>query len=109
MSSDLATKIFRMQGQPPYGFPVQLSEDVIPNPETKEPMTVYYLLFKNSLYQRLAQNRQKLVDVARWLKDTHDAMRNVGLRVIIQPIFDDYEGLQADSASYKKQLIIDKR
>ena len=100
MSSELATKIFRMQGTPPYGFPVQLSEDVIPNPETKEPMTVYYLLFKN---------RQKLVDVARWLKDTHDAMRNVGLRVIIQPIFDDYDGLTPDSASYKKQLIVDKR
>ncbi len=109
MSSELATKIFRMQGQPPHGFPVQLSEDVIPNPETKEPMAVYYLLFKNSLYQRLAQNRQKLVDVARWLKDTHDAMRNVGFRVIIQPIFDDYDGLTPDSASYKKQIIVDKR
>ena len=109
MSSELATKIFRMQGQPPYGFPVQLSEDVIPDPETREPMTVYYLLFKNSLYQRLAKNRQKLVHVARWLKDTHDAMRNMGLRVIIQPIFDDYDGLTPDSAAYKKQIIIDKR
>ena len=59
MSSEIATKIFRAQGQPPHGFRVSLSEDVIPDPETKQPVTVYYLLFKNNDYQRIAKNNRQ--------------------------------------------------
>ena len=114
MSNDFAKKVFRAQGHPPHGFRVSLSEDVIPDPETKQPVTVYYLLFKNNDYQRIAKsNRQQFVDIARWLKDAHDAMRSVGLRVIIQPMFDQTpganDGLTPDKLRYKLQQIINKR
>jgi len=114
MSSELATKIFRAQGYPPHGFKVALSEDIVPDPETKEPVKIYYLLFKNDDYQEVAKSsRQHLVDVARWLKDAHDAMRSVGLRVIIQPVFDQTpganDGLTPDQLKYKLQEIINKK
>ena len=108
-STQLAQTIFRAQGTPPHGLQVDLSEDIIPDPETQQPVTIYYLLFKNSAYQKVAENRQHLVDVSRWLKATHDAMRSVGLRVIIQPIFDGYDGLTPDQLQYKLQEIINKK
>ena len=109
-STETAQTIFRAQGDPPWGFPVSLSEDIINNPETGQPMTVYYLLFKNSLYQKAAAgNRQKFVDIARWLRDCHEAMRATGLKVIIQPIFDGYDGLEADNLQYKLQELRKKK
>jgi len=66
-------------------------------------------LFKNSDYQALSNNRQHCVDVARWLKNTHDAIRGYGISVVIQPIFDDYEGLSPDQLKYKLQEIINKK
>ena len=107
--TEIAQTIFRAQGTPPHGLQVNLSEDTILDPETQQPVTIYYLLFKNSAYQKLAENRQRLVDVSRWLKATHDAMRSVGLRVIIQPIFDGYDGLTPDQLQYKLQEIINKK
>ena len=65
MNRDFVVSVYQKQGPPPHGFSVALSEDVVPNPETKEPMTVYLLLFKNSDYQTLSKNRQHFVDVAR--------------------------------------------
>ena len=109
MNRDFVVSVYQKQGPPPHGFSVALSEDVVPNPETKEPMTVYLLLFKNSDYQVLSKNRQHFVDVARWLKDTHDAIRGYGISVVIQPIFDDYEGLSPDQLKYKLQEIINKK
>jgi hypothetical protein len=109
-SAEMAQTIFKAQGNPPWGFNVALSEDVIPNPETGDPMTIYYLLFKNSEYQKVAQgNRQQFVDIARWLRDCHEAMSGVGLKVLVQPIFDGYDGLTPDQAKYKTQEIRKKK
>ncbi len=109
-STEMAQTIFRAQGNPPWGFDVALSEDIIPNPETQQPMKIYYLLFKNSEYQKVAAgDRQQFVDVARWLRDTHEAMSAVGLKVMIQPIFDGYDGLSADNLKYKMQEIRKKK
>jgi hypothetical protein len=107
--TELAQTIFRAAQPVPHGFPVELSEDEIVDPQTGDMVVVHYLLFKNSLYQRLSKNRQKFVDVARWLKTTHDAMRSVGLRPVIQPIFDGYDGLTPDQLKYKLQEIINKK
>ena len=109
MNRDFVVSVYQKQGPPPHGFSVALSEDVVPNPETKEPMTVYLLLFKNSDYQALSKNRQHFVDVARWLKNTHDAMRGYGLKVQIQPLFTDSVGLRPDQLKYKLQEIINKK
>lgn len=107
--TQLAQAIFRSNQPVPHGFPVELSEDDIVDPQTGDKITVHYLLFQNSDYQRLSKNRQKFVDVVRWLKATHDAMKSVGLRPIIQPMFDTYEGLTPDQAKYKLQEIIRKK
>ena len=98
--------IYRNQGAPPHGFGVELGVIVLPDPETKEPTTVYTLEFQNSEYQALSRNRQHFVDVARWLKNTHDAMSGYGLKVLIQPLFTDSVGLRPDQLKYKLQEII---
>ena len=109
-STEMAQTIFKAQGNPPWGFNVALSEDEILNPETQQPMTIYYLLFKNSEYQKFAAgSRQQFVDIARWLRDCHEAMSGVGLKVMIQPIFDGYDGLESDDLKYKLQEIIRKK
>ena len=107
--TEMAQTIFRKNQPVPHGFPVELSEDEIFDPVTGDMVTIHYLLFQNSLYQRLSKSRQKFVDVARWLKATHDEMKSMGLRPVIQPIFDTYDGLAPDSAKYKVQEIIRKR
>jgi hypothetical protein len=43
------------------------------------------------------------------LKQTHDAMRSFGLRALVQPIFDGYEGLTPDKLQYKLQELRKKR
>lgn len=107
MSNDFAKKVFKQGGPPPHGFKVSLSEDIVKDPETQKPVKIYYLLFKNSEFQALKRNQ--LVDVSVWLKQTHDAMRSVGLRALIQPIFDGYEGLTPDNLQYKLQELRKKR
>jgi len=107
--TEMAQTIFRKNQPVPHGFPVELSEDEILDPVTGDMITIHYLLFQNSLYQRLSKSRQKFVDVVRWLKATHDEMKSMGLRPVIQPIFDTYDGLTPDSAKYKVQEIIRKR
>ena len=106
MSNEIARKIFRSQQPCPHGFNVALSEE--PNFVMKDGSVVhmYFLLFKNSEYQKLAgSNRQAFVDVARWLKQTHDMMQGMGLHVVVQPIFDTYTGLQADNLKWKSQFL----
>lgn len=106
MSSEIAKKMFRSQQPCPHGFNVALSEDPEFLMKDGTVVTMYFLLFKNSEYQKLAaKNRQAFVDVARWLKNTHDMMRGMGLHVVIQPIFDTYTGLQADNAKWKSQYL----
>ena len=107
MSRDLAQKVYIQGGPPPHGFRVALSEDTIQDPETNEPVSVYYLLFKNSEFQSLG--RKELTEVAMWLKKTHDAMRSYGLRTIIQPVFDNTEGLTPDQLKYKLQEMLKKK
>ena len=75
--------------------------------EKQETVTIYYLLFKNSKFQALS--RKELADVAVWLKQKHDQMRSMGIRVLIQPVFDTQEGLKADNLKYKIQEIINKK
>ena len=109
-STQMAQTIFKAQGDCPWGFKVALSEDIIPDPETGDPIKIYYLLFKNSEYQKVAEgSRQQFVDIARWLRDCHEAMSAVGLKVMIQPVFDGYQGLTPDQAKYKLQEIINKK
>ena len=91
MDRDFVTKVYRQGGPPPHGFKTQLSEDVVQDPETGKPVTIYYILFKNSDFQKLP--RKHLVDVSVWLKKTHDALRGYGIRALIQPIFDTSDNL----------------
>ena len=107
MNKDFVTQVYVAGPPPPHGFAVNLSEDKVLDPETKEMVTVFYLLFKNSKFQALP--RKQLTDVAVWLKEKHDQMRSMGIRVLIQPIFDTQEGLQADNLKYKIQEIINKK
>jgi len=107
MNRDFVTKVFRQGGPPPHGFKVSLSEDVVKDPETQEQVTVYYLLFKNSKFQAL--NKKELTDVALWLKNKHDQMRSMGIRALIQPVFDETQGLTPDQLKYKLQEIINKK
>ena len=107
MNRNFVIQVYGAGPPPPYNFRVNLSEDEVLDPETKEMVTVYYLLFKNSEFQSLS--RRQLTDVAVWLKEKHDQMRSMGIRVLIQPIFDTQEGLQADNLKYKIQEIINKK
>lgn len=107
MSNDFAKKVFKQGGPPPHGFKVNLSEDVVKDPETQKMVKIYYILFKNSEFQALKRNQ--LVDVSVWLKNTHDAMRSVGLRALIQPIFDTSDNLTPDQLAYKLQELRKKR
>jgi len=108
MNRDFIKSVYQKQGPPPHFFKVALSEDEIVDPESKETTTVYMLIFKNSDYQKLANDRQKFTEVAQWLVTTHNAIRSYGVRVIIQPIFDSYDNLAADKLKYKLQEIIKK-
>ena len=107
MNRNFVIQVYGAGPPPPHNFGVNLSEDEVLDPETNEQVTVYYLLFKNSEFQALKRNQ--LVDVSVWLKQTHDAMRSVGLRALIQPIFDGYEGLTPDNLQYKLQELRKKR
>lgn len=107
MSNDFAKKVFKQGGPPPHGFKVNLSEDVVKDPEAQKMVKIYYILFKNSEFQALKRNQ--LVDVSVWLKNTHDAMRSVGLRALIQPIFDTSDNLRPDQLAYKLQELRKKR
>ena len=107
--TELAISIFRKNQPVPHGFPVELAENEIIDPATGDMVTLHLLLFKNSLYQRLANDRQKFVDVVRWLKATHDEMKSMGLRPVIQPIYDTQEGLTPEQLKYKLQEIINKK
>ena len=107
MNRDFVIQVYGAGSPPPHGFQVNLSEDEVLDPETKEMVTVYYLLFKNSKFQALP--RKQLTDVAVWLKQKHDQMRSMGIRVLIQPIFDTQEGLAPDALKYKIQEIINKK
>ena len=107
MNRDFVIQVYGAGPPPPHNFAVNLSEDRVLDPETKEEVTVFYLLFKNSSFQALP--RKQLTDVAVWLKEKHDQMRSMGIRVLIQPIFDTQEGLQADNLKYKIQEIINKK
>jgi hypothetical protein len=107
--TELAISIFRKNQPVPHGFPVELSENEILDPATGDMVIVHLLLFKNSLYQRLSNDRQKFVDVVRWLKSTHDEMKSMGLRPVIQPVFDNAEGLTPDQLKYKLQEMLKKK
>jgi len=107
MNRDFVRKVYSAGSPPPFNFRVNLSEDTMLDPETKQEVPIYYLLFKNSEFQSLS--RRQLTDVAVWLKEKHDQMRSMGIRVLIQPIFDTQEGLQADNLKYKIQEIINKK
>ena len=107
MDRDFVTKVYRQGGPPPHGFKTQLSEDVVQDPETGKPVTIYYILFKNSDFQKLP--RKQLVDVSVWLKKTHDAMRGYGIRALIQPIFDTSDNLTPEKLAYKLQELRKKK
>lgn len=107
MNRDFVTKVFRQGGPPPHGFKVSLSEDVVEDPETQKPVTIYYILFKNSEFQKLP--RKQLVDVSVWLKQTHDALRGYGIRALIQPIFDTSDNLTPDKLAYKLRELRKKK
>ena len=107
MNRDFVIQVYGAGPPPPHNFAVNLSEDRVPDPETQEQVTVYYLLFKNSKFQELP--RKQLTDVATWLKNKHDQMRSMGIRVLIQPIFDSTEGLTPEQLKYKIQEIINKK
>ena len=107
MNRDFVIQVYGAGPPPPHGFAVNLSEAEIFDPEKQEAVTIYYLLFKNSKFQALS--KKQLTDVALWLKQKHDQMRSMGIRVLIQPIFDTHEGLTADALKYKIQEIINKK
>lgn len=107
MNRDFIMQVYGAGPPPPHNFAVNLSEDEVLDPETKEMVTVYYLLFKNSKFQNLPSKQLK--DVAVWLKNKHDQMRSMGIRVLIQPVFDSTEGLTPEQLKYKIQEIINKK
>lgn len=107
MNRDFVIQVYGAGPPPPHNFGVNLSEDEVLDPETKEMVTVYYLLFKNSKFQNLPSKQLK--DVAVWLKNKHDQMRSMGIRVLIQPVFDSTEGLTPEQLKYKIQEIINKK
>ena len=107
MDREFVTKVYRQGGPPPHGFKTQLSEDVVQDPETGKPVTIYYILFKNSDFQKLP--RKQLVDVSVWLKKTHDVLRGYGIRALIQPIFDTSDNLTPEKLAYKLQEIRKKK
>ena len=107
MNRDFVIQVYGAGPPPPHNFAVNLSEDEVLDPETKEMVTVFYLLFKNSKFQALP--RKQLTDVATWLKNKHDQMRSMGIRVLIQPVFDSTEGLTPEQLKYKIQEIINKK
>ena len=107
MNRDFVVQVYGAGPPPPHNFAVNLSEDEVLDPETKEMVTVYYLLFKNSKFQNLPSKQLK--DVAVWLKNKHDQMRSMGIRVLIQPVFDSTEGLTPEQLKYKIQEIINKK
>lgn len=107
MNRDFVIQVYGAGPPPPHNFAVNLSEDEVLDPETKEMVTVYYLLFKNSKFQNLPSKQLK--DVAVWLKNKHDQMRSMGIRVLIQPVFDSTEGLTPEQLKYKIQEIINKK
>lgn len=107
MNRDFIIQVYGAGPPPPHNFAVNLSEDEVLDPETKEMVTVYYLLFKNSKFQNLPSKQLK--DVAVWLKNKHDQMRSMGIRVLIQPVFDSTEGLTPEQLKYKIQEIINKK
>ena len=92
MNRDFVIQVYGAGPPPPHGFQVNLSEAEVFDPEKQETVTIYYLLFKNSKFQALP--RKQLTDVAVWLKQKHDQMRSMGIRVLIQPVFDTQEGLE---------------
>ena len=108
MNREFIKSVYQKQGPPPYHFKVALSEDTLIDPETKELTTVYMLVFHNSDYQKLSEDREKFTQVAQWLVATHNAIRSYGVKVIIQPIFDSYDNLTPDQLKYKLQEIIKK-
>lgn len=107
MNRDFVIQVYGAGPPPPHNFAVNLSEDEVLDPETKEMVTVFYLLFKNSKFQNLPSKQLK--DVAVWLKNKHDQMRSMGIRVLIQPVFDSTEGLTPEQLKYKIQEIINKK
>lgn len=107
MNRDFIMQVYGAGPPPPHNFAVNLSEDEVLDPETKEMVTVFYLLFKNSKFQNLPSKQLK--DVAVWLKNKHDQMRSMGIRVLIQPVFDSTEGLTPEQLKYKIQEIINKK
>ena len=107
MNRDFVIQVYSAGPPPPHNFAVNLSEDEVLDPETKEMVTVFYLLFKNSKFQNLPSKQLK--DVAVWLKNKHDQMRSMGIRVLIQPVFDSTEGLTPEQLKYKIQEIINKK
>ena len=107
MNRDFIIQVYGAGPPPPHNFAVNLSEDEVLDPETKEMVTVFYLLFKNSKFQNLPSKQLK--DVAVWLKNKHDQMRSMGIRVLIQPVFDSTEGLTPEQLKYKIQEIINKK
>lgn len=107
MNRDFVVQVYGAGPPPPHNFAVNLSEDEVLDPETKEMVTVFYLLFKNSKFQNLPSKQLK--DVAVWLKNKHDQMRSMGIRVLIQPVFDSTEGLTPEQLKYKIQEIINKK
>ena len=107
MNRDFVIQVYGAGPPPPHGFQVNLSEAEVFDSEKQETVTIYYLLFKNSKFQALS--KKQLTDVAVWLKQKHDQMRSMGIRVLIQPVFDTQEGLTADNLKYKIQEIINKK
>jgi len=107
MNRDFVIQVYGAGPPPPHNFGVILSEDEVLDPETNQQVTVYYLLFKNSKFQAL--NKKELTDVAIWLKNKHDQMRSMGIRALIQPVFDETQGLTPDQLKYKLQEIINKK
>ena len=107
MNRDFVIQVYGAGPPPPHNFAVNLSEDEVLDPETKEMVTVFYLLFKNSKFQNLPSKQLK--DVAVLLKNKHDQMRSMGIRVLIQPVFDSTEGLTPEQLKYKIQEIINKK